>query len=423
MSAILSLSLASLWSRRLTAGLTVFAIAVSVMLLLGVEKLRHDAKASFAATISGTDLIVGARGGATQLLLYSVFRLGDAPSSMSWRSYQDLAGRPGVAWTVPLSLGDSHRGYRVLGTSNGYFEHYRYGRRQPLEIVEGRRFQDVFDIVLGAEVASTLDYKLGDEIVVTHGVGAAGLDDHDDMPFRVSGILARTGTPVDRTLHVSLDGIEAIHVNMGPTTRSGTQLPGTNATAEEVREMDLTPRTITAFLLGLESKFAIFEVQRAIRQYPREPLMAILPGVALQNLWSLMGTAEAALLVVSGFVVLAGLLGMTTVLIAGLNERRREMAILRAVGARPGHVFALLVAEAAMLAALGAAAGTVLHYGLLLAASAVVESRFGLFLEIGWPGPVDLAILAGVTLAGAIAGLAPALLAYRRSLSDGMRVG
>lgn len=114
-----------------------FAIALGVALMLGVEKIRLGAKSSFANTLSGTDLIVGARGGAIQLLLYSVFRVGNATNNISWRSYQDIAAHPAVRWTLPLSLGDSHRGFRVLGTSRDYFEHYRYARQRRLEFAAG----------------------------------------------------------------------------------------------------------------------------------------------------------------------------------------------------------------------------------------------------------------------------------------------
>ncbi|UTW52920.1 ABC transporter permease [bacterium SCSIO 12827] len=415
---ILGLAVKSLLNRRATVGLTLLALAVSVTLVLGVEKLRTEAKASFAATISGTDLIVGARSGSVQLLLYSVFRIGNATNNISWQSYQEIAARPDVAWTVPLSLGDSHRGFRVLGTTGDYFHHYRYGRKKPLTFSAGEPFTDLFDAVLGAEVARALGYKLGDPLVVAHGLGAEGFSNHKDKPFRVAGILARTGTPVDRTVHVSLQAIEAIHVDW----KSGAPVPGMRVTADQVRRMDLTPRAITAVLVGAKSRFAAFTLQRAINEYRPEPLLAVLPGVALQELWDLMGTAEAALAAISVAVVAAGLLGMMIMMLAGLNERRREMAILRSVGARPLHLFALLVSEAAVLTMAGAAAGLGLFYAALAAFRPVLDSRFGLFLEISAPTAHDLAILGAVVLAGVLAGAVPALGAYRQSLADGMTV-
>ncbi len=415
---ILGLAVKSLLNRRATVGLTLLALAVSVTLVLGVEKLRTEAKASFAATISGTDLIVGARSGSVQLLLYSVFRIGNATNNISWQSYQEIAARPDVAWTVPLSLGDSHRGFRVLGTTGDYFHHYRYGRKKPLTFSAGEPFTDLFDAVLGAEVARALGYKLGDPLVVAHGLGAEGFSNHKDKPFRVAGILARTGTPVDRTVHVSLQAIEAIHVDW----KSGAPVPGMRVTADQVRRMDLTPRAITAVLVGAKSRFAAFTLQRAINEYRPEPLLAVLPGVALQELWDLMGTAEAALAAISVAVVAAGLLGMMIMMLAGLNERRREMAILRSVGARPLHLFALLVSEAAVLTMAGAAAGLGLFYAALAAFRPVLDSRFGLFLEISAPTAHDLAILGAVVLAGVLAGAVPAFGAYRQSLADGMTV-
>ena len=171
---ILTLAIKSLWSRRGTALLTIGSLAVSVMLLLGVEKVKREARNSFTSTISGTDLIVGARSGGVQLLLYSVFRIGNAANNISIDSYSRIAAFPETAWTIPLSLGDSHRGFRVLGTTVDYFTHYRYARKWSLSFRAGKQFEDIFDAVLGAEVAETLGYQIGDPIVVNHGIGAVG---------------------------------------------------------------------------------------------------------------------------------------------------------------------------------------------------------------------------------------------------------
>jgi putative ABC transport system permease protein len=155
---IVRLALQSLGNRRVTALLTVLAIAVSVMLLLGVEKVRTGARQSFADTISGTDLIVGARSGSLNLLLYSVFRIGNATNNVTWKSYQDIAKRPEVAWIVPLSLGDSHHGFRVLGTDTDYFTHYKFRHGQSMRFAAGGPFKDLFDAVIGSDVAAALGY-------------------------------------------------------------------------------------------------------------------------------------------------------------------------------------------------------------------------------------------------------------------------
>jgi len=412
----LPLALKSLRNRLGTALLTAFTIALSVALVLGVQRIRTEARESFASTVSGTDLIVGARSSPVGLLLYAVFHLGDATNNVSWQSYQEVAAWPDVAWSVPISLGDSHRGFRVMGTTADFFAHYRYGARHPLEFSAGKAFDDVYDAVLGAEVARKLGYALGNEIVLTHGTGRIGTAEHKDKPFRIVGILARTGTPIDATVAVSLAGIEAIHVDW----QSGTQIPGHTVSADAARRMDLTPKTITAFLLGLKSRIATFGVQRAIDDYDTEPLTAILPGVALQQLWSLVGLAENALTLISSLVVLVGLAGMITALTTTLGERRREMAILRALGAHPRLVFGLLVLEAGLLTAVGVCGGLLLMYAALAFAQGFVMDAFGLALSLAPPSMLEAALLGAVLLAGLLAGAIPALLAYRRALSDGL---
>jgi putative ABC transport system permease protein len=415
---IFSLSLKSLLNRKTTTLLTILSIATSVILLLGVERIRNEAKASFANTISGTDLIVGARSGTTQLLLYSVFRIGNATNNVTWESYRDIATQPGVAWTIPLSLGDSHQGFRVLGTNGDYFKHYRYGGKRLLTFVKGAPFDDLFDTVLGADVAEDLGYRLGDSIVVAHGLGQVELSKHQDKPFRVAGILAKTGTPVDRTVHVSLEAIEAIHIDW----RSGAQIPGIIISADEVRKKELRPRAITAFLIGLKSRLTAFPMQRYVNKYREEPLLAILPGAALQELWNLMGPAETALSAISVFVVVGGLLGMLTMLLASLNERRREMAILRSVGARPAHIFGLFVFEATALTTIGTFVGLVILCALLIIAQPFLDSQFGLFISISLLTMRELSIIILIIIAGTLVGTVPAYQAYRHSLTYGMMV-
>ncbi|XBQ16161.1 MAG: ABC transporter permease [Oceanicaulis sp.] len=412
---VLSLALRSIRNRAGTALLTILTVAISVTLFLGVEKIRHGARASFENTIAGVDLIVGARSSPVNLLLYSVFHIGDATNNITWESYEAVAGAPNVAWTVPVSLGDSHRGYRVVGTTEGFFEHYKYGDSRDLTFTRGAPFGDLFEAVIGAEVARTLGYELGEEIIVAHGMGSVSFIEHDANPFTVTGILAPTGTPIDRSVMVTLEAIEAIHLE-------GATGAGTSLSAEELRQRDLSPEQITAFFVGLDTPVAALRLQRQINTYPEEPLQAVMPGVALAQLWSVVGAAERTLAAVAAFVVLTGLVSILTAILTSLNERRREMAILRALGARPHHVFLLLVAESALLAFAGAVIGAGLTYGGLALGAPIVEARFGILLPELLPGAYDGLIVLAVTGAAALLGVIPAWRAYRNSLADGMTV-
>ncbi len=408
----------SLLSRRLTVALSVLTVALSVLLLIGVERLRTEARNSFSSTVSGTDLIVGARTGSVQLLLYSVFRVGNATNNIGWDSYQKLAKDERVAWTIPVSLGDSHKGFPVLGTSRDYFKYLQFGDSQQLQLAQGQVFSRTHDAVLGANVAKKLGYQLGGKIVLAHGSGEGAMSEHSDQPFSITGILAPTGTPVDDTVHVSLDGLTAIHE--GWESGSASLLSTTGVLAADENRVVASPVTITAFYVGLKSRTSLFSYQRAVNQYPNETLMAIMPGVALSELWQLMKIAEQALLVVSAFVMVIGLLGMLTALLTGLNERRREMAILRSVGARAWQIFVLVMGETLLLVSTGMAAGVALLYLIIIACRPLLREFYGMSLAINPPTQTELLMLAATLVAGALIGAIPAWRAYRMSLSDGL---
>ncbi len=416
MNYLLALAMRSAWNRKLTLGLTLMSIALSVALLLGVGRVRQDAQDSFAQSVSGTDLVIGARTSPVQLMLYAVFHLGDATNNIHWQTYQDIAANPEVAWTIPISMGDSHHGFPVVGTTTDYFEHFHYGESQPLSFSSGKPFAGLFDAVIGAEVADHLGYHLGDKIILSHGMGGIGLTEHADKPFTISGILARTGTPVDRTVHVSLEAIEAIHLDW----QGGAKIPGFSIPEKYVTKFDLTPKEVTAILVGLKNRVAVFKVQRYVNEYHDEPLLAVLPGVALDQLWQVVSVAERALLAVSGMVVVVGLCGLVAVILASLNERRRELAILRSVGARPLDVFLLLSAEGLFITLSGTLIGMGLLTALTAAFAPLIQSHYGLMITPRFISADEFGLIGIVIGVSLLASLAPGYGAYRLSLSDGL---
>jgi putative ABC transport system permease protein len=421
MSGLTTLSLAwrSVWARRATALLTILSIATATLLFLGVENLRQGARASFERTISGTDLIVGARSSSINLVLYSVFQLGDPTNNITWETAQQIASRSDVDWMVPISLGDSHRGYRVMGTTRDYFARYQYAGGQSLVFAEGQAFDDLFDVVVGAQVARDLDYKIGDTIILSHGVGATSFVNHENTPFRISGLLAPTGTPVDRSVVTSLGAIEAIHAGW----QNGTPTPMSRGiNPDRLRQLDMQPESVTALLIGATSRVQVLRLQRDLNTYRQEPLQAVIPGVALSQLWNIVSVVERALAVVSGFVILVGLVGILSAILTTLNERRREMSILRAVGARGRTILGLLVSEAALIACLGAVMGVVVLYGGLSVFGPTLEARFGISPARALPGLFDLYVVLGLTVTAALLGLIPAISAMRRSVADGLAI-
>jgi len=431
MTTLLSMARRSAWNRRSTLLWVVVSLALATALLWTLERLRHDIRHSFAQSVSGVDLIVGARSSPVQLMLFSVFHIGSVPQSMSMDSVRALAQHRSVSWVVPLSLGDSHRQFPVLGTTPAYFQHFAYGDRQPLVLQQGAVFagnlDGLYEAVIGAEVARQLGYGLGQSITLGHGMhdhdhdhdhdhGQAAADEHADKPFKVVGILAPTGTPVDRTVHVSLQALEALHLDWV----AGTPMPGGQIPADQARKFNLEPEEVTAALVGLKSRAAVFNVQRFVNGYEAEALMGVMPGVALAELWSVLAVGESALLVVSGLVGLVSVLSLMAVVQAGLNERRRELAVLRAVGAGPRHILALLTLEGLWVTVAGMLLGVMLAQLGMLLAGPWLQEAVGIRLQWAAPLATQWAGLLAVLVAGLLASLAPAWRAYRWSLADGL---
>lgn len=417
---VLSLAYQSLKNRQLTSALTVLSIALSVTLLLGVEQVRVGARESFTNTISQTDLIVGARGGTLQLLLYAVFRIGTATNNISYESYAYFRSHPAVDWTIPYTLGDSHRGYRVVGTTEDFYTKYRYRRDRKVELAEGRIPAGVFDVALGSDVAVDLKYRVSDAVIITHGIThGAGLLRHEDKPFTVVGILRKTATPVDRSLYITPEGMEAIHLDW---SQGAPPMPGEEIPAGKIKQEEIKIIQLTAFLLRAKSRIDTLRLQREVNTFADEPLMAIIPGVALSELWRTLSYAEEALRVVSLFVIIVGLLGMLVSLYTSLNERRREMAVLRAVGAGPSKIVLLLVLESGLLSLAGVLVGVLLVYALSFTAQPIIEQHFGLFMPIQALTLTGYLYLLAVIGAGLLIGFVPALKAYRNSLADGLTV-
>ncbi|MCK8103171.1 ABC transporter permease [Pseudoalteromonas sp. 2CM36K] len=411
---LFKLAYKSLLNRRASVLLTLLTIAISVMLLLSIERVRVDAKSSFSNTISGTDLIVGARTGDIQLLLSSVFRIGHTNNGVSWQSYQYITKQRGVKWSIPISLGDSHKGQAVLGTTLDYFKHYRFAKKQPLAFEQGQAFSSINEVVIGSEVASKLAYKIGDEIVISHGMGNTSFHHHDDNPFKVVGILKPTGTPVDKTLHVPLAAIELIH--------GGGHHDHDDHHDHSSHALIGHPKQITAFLMGFDSPLYTLQIRRNINQYKQEPLLAIMPTVTLKELWEMLAIIEKILLLFSFVVVIISLLGMLTTLLANLNQRRRELAILRSVGARPWQLFSLISMESLLTTFLGCLVGCILFYTLMGTTAGYLQSQAGVSINISMLSDYELTLIGVIMAAGFIIGLIPATRAYFYSLSDGMSI-
>ena len=408
----------SVQNRKLTSLLCVASIALSVALLLGVERIKNGARDGFTNTISQTDLIVGAKGGPLQLVLYTVFRIGSPTNNIRFSSYTKIKNLPEVDWTIPISLGDAYRGYRVVGTDENFFKHYRYRRNQKIEVLNGKIPIGIFDVVLGYEVAQKFQHKTSDSIILSHGISEKSFMDHSVTPFKVVGILNPTATPIDRSIFITLEGMEAMHIGWDKG------VPGKNSTVtpENLKKENIHIGQITSFLLKTKNRIQTLKLQRTIDSFPEDPLMAVIPGLALHQLWKTLSYIENILYLISLCVLAVGLISVIVSLYTSLNERRREIAIFRALGAGAGKVVSLLLVESSLIVLVGTLIGTALLYLCLFMVRPYLESNFSLYLPNQFLSSTELIYLGSILLGGITAGFIPAIKAYRNSLQDGLTI-
>ncbi|MFK7795610.1 MAG: ABC transporter permease [Gammaproteobacteria bacterium] len=416
-SVVLRLAIKSLRFRKFSVSLTVFSVAISILLFLAVDTIRVQAKDNFVNTVSGIDLIVGSRSGSVQLLLYSIFHIGNATNNVSWDSYQKITKHSSIDWSIPISLGDSHKGFRVIGTNENFLNHYQYKNNRNLSLISGKKFSNLFDAVIGSNVAKKLNYTLNEEIILAHGMGNVSLTNHTNMPFTISGILESTGSPIDDSIIIDLKALEAIHIGWEHGIASK---PGLSA--EDIDSYSLQPKSITAFLIKLKSKHDVFNIQRAINDYRKEPLLAILPGVALLELWKVVGTIEKVLIIISGFVIVTALLSMLAIILTNLSSRRRELAVLRSVGASPLRISLLMIIETELLIIFSMILAIGMLYLSIIVFAPILHQSYGIAITLTPLSSFQWLLLASILIAGLVISLIPAFNAYRNTLQDGLTI-
>ena len=406
--------ISSLLDRKASIFLTLVAMTISIFVILAVENIRHQTKKNFESSLSGTDLIIGSKSGSLNLLLYSVFRVGAPTNNISWTSFKKISNDSKVKWSIPLSLGDSHKGFPVLGTNSDYFKYFRYGQKEKLQFRDGKPFDQIFDVVIGSEISKKMNYKIGDKIILSHGLNKNSLQKHNEYPFKIVGILEPTGTPVDRTVHIKLGGIELIHIGW----RNGVQVFDNRLSKKELKAFKMEPKFITAFMVGLESKLNTFSFQRTINNFVDEPLLAILPGVVLAQLWETMGFVEQSLLFVAILVFISACFGVSAVLLNSMRERRGEMKLLRVVGATPLFIFCLIEMETVIITLLAISLALIFHTSIFILMTDFIMGEFGVPIT-AYLNPTSLATVIGaVLITTVLVGVIPAVAAYAESFQN-----
>lgn len=401
----------NLATRKLSSTLTALSVALGVMLVSTILQLRHEMQKSYMKPGRGYALVVGAPGAPLQLVLSAVYHVEDSPGLMPMEAYDELALSPSVKLVVPLAVGDSFRGFPVVGTSGEFFsqvmphpagEKLAAGRafqssREDVELaIEGRGGKR-FEAVVGATVATKLGLSVGDRIEPSHGVAGGGTVHEGGHTWEVVGIMRRSDTPVDRLVLINLDSFFSIREHQGGLV-GGTGEQGLSAAL-------LFPKP------GMHKGILLSQLRK------RNDLQVADVSTEIRRLFSIVGNVDRLLFLVASLVIVIGVISIMVAIYNTMNERRVELATLRAIGARKETIFALVVGEAASLAAAGGLLGILCGHVLVLILRVHLETAAGLTIDPWRVLPSELVLVASVLFTGALAGMLPAWKAYRTDVA------
>ena len=410
---MLSLLLKSMRSRIIPTSLVTISLMASMVLLLSIERIQQGAEEGFNQSISGVDAIIGPRSSSIELVLYTVFHLGRPTNNITTKTVNDVKLRGDISWLVPIALGDSHKGFRVVATEPNYFEHIKYANGQPLVFSKGVAFAELSETVLGSDVAEKLSYRVGSKIQITHGSVESIGSKHDDFSFVVTGILNKTGTPIDQAIFLDLKGYELLHLGW----KSGKKIFNLDdINLSSLPEDALIPKTVTAAFIGLKSKLTLFNFSKNIREYPKEAISAVIPGIALSELWSIVGLVDKGFQLLSWIIIAISLIAMVTLIIASLDNRKQEMTIYRANGASPKFLAMMVLCESLVIGLTAIVGAIILVTIVTYFATAQLNLALGISPSFKWISMGEITVFSFILLAGALSSLIPAVMVFRKNL-------
>lgn len=397
------------WGRAYVTVLTVTGIVLGTALIVAVLTLQRESETGFLRESGQFDLVVGAKGSPLQLVLSSIYHLDVPTGNIPYSRFETFTQDPRIASAVALGLGDNYHGYRIVGTYANLFSLAdRRDPRKPLfHLAEGAIFENDFEAVIGAQVARQTELKVGDRFVGTHGLAVTpGSSEHREFPYKVVGILAPSGGSSDQAMYVSLPSVWRIHEQEVNTHRQAAGVAGAAPASTEDLE-------VTAILLRLKAVGLRLMMAQEI-QKQTEAMAAIPVNEMLRLYRQVLQPMQRMLLAVAGLVVIVSTLSITATLYQAAERRRRDLAVLRALGAHPREIFALVVLEAFLVTLLGLATGWLLGHGGLALAHPYIRESLGIGIAPWTTDRVEAISLGLVTAGGLLAGILPAVQAYRR---------
>jgi putative ABC transport system permease protein len=407
----------SLRHHALSSAVTIVSAALAAGLVVSVFCIQSQTEIAFKGGALGFDAVLGARGSREQLVFNAVFHMDVSPGNITWEMYEQIKARPGIKTAIPYAVGDNYRGYRIIGTTQAIFEGFEYVRGKPFAFEPGgRAFDERYaEAVVGSFVAQKLGLKVGDKITPYHGMTFAERARHQ-REFVIVGIMKPTNTPVDRVVYLPIEGVFRLGGEAGVHVLRGT---GESYVAREGVPIPDEHKEVSAVLLEYASPAVGFQLDQFINRQGRVATLAPI-GPVVTAIFEKIGWMHTVLTFIAYMIVAVAGGGILASIYNSINERRREFAILRALGARKRMVFSSIVVEACSIALVGAVLGYAVYLAILGVVAYYVRKETGIVLTLFYWHPSLFWTPIGMAAVGALAGVIPAVKAYATDVATNL---
>lgn len=404
----------SLRLHALSTSITAVSLALSAGLVMAVFSISQQSARAFGGGKGGWDAVLGARGSQTQLVLNTIYHLQTSPGNIPWSMYESVREERGVELAVPYAVGDNYKGYRIVGTTPELFTEFEYREGRTYELVPNQVFHPrKGEAVLGATVARELGMERGDRFKPYHGVSHRESADPHDVDYVVVSVMEPTNTPADKVIWIPIEGIFTMpgHVFYDEE--------GQEIEADLGKEIPDEHKEISAVMLEVSGRTG-YRLMNKINRRGDQATFVWPVAAVMAKLIKDLGWVNLVLEYVALLLVAVAALSLLASLYNTMNERRREFAILRALGARKRNVFAAIVAESATIAALGSVLGFAVYFVILAVAASKVKGETGVVLDLGLLHPALWWTPVGMVVIGALSGLLPAFKAYSTDVAGNL---
>ena len=401
--------------RSLSSMLTILSVLLGVGLVTAILILKNESEEAFNQVATGYEIIVGPKGSSLQLTLSTVYQIGLPIQNMPIKVYDLLKNDKRVRLAIPYVFGDNYKNFRITGTVSELFSEFEYKKGIRYKIDEGSFFSNDFEAVIGKEVADKTGLKTGDTFSGSHGIETyEGASEHSEKKFKVTGILSRTFTPSDRVIFVSMNSVWELHNHENENNGS-----------EDHHIISDSMKTISAVLLKLKSPVFFDLLRRQINENKYEGInaQAVLPLFEIKQLFDIIGNINSVILVIAYLVIFTAAVSILVSIYNSMNERMREIAIMRSLGARRFLIMKIIIFEGMFLSAAGALLGCIAGHAAVFFLQEKISGLSGIKISGFVFSMFEVYLITGTVILGIIVSIIPAVKAYRTDVSKNLNSG